>query len=295
MTHGLHRPVIIYASELAACIGLNKYRPVEDVARKIYSRTDPEGYRKALLRNQVKDPLPIQDVIKTLRLEERVDQVVSRQDVDGETLRNDVKDFASEHAVELNAAGLQASDVESLICTERGKRSEDSSITRLEEILRVPIHDRNDKFYKCQIAYDDKNDEAKFVLGGKVDGITQHGHLVEVKNRQYRFFDDVPVYELVQIHAYMFLTGIMECHYVQSFRGQDRTSTLHFDGKFWTESINKAKNFVKGLYILIENQKAQDELLSLGKFCCNNNDELIGENDECIPYKRKNAVVLATG
>jgi hypothetical protein len=42
--------LVVYASELAAAIGLNKYRPVAEVATQVFARMDKHLYEAALKR-----------------------------------------------------------------------------------------------------------------------------------------------------------------------------------------------------------------------------------------------------
>ena len=92
---------------------------------------------------------------------------------------------------------------------------------------------------------DDSNDNddenCRVVLCGRVDGLVnsqsnsngQCNKVVEVKCRRARFFTTIPLYELVQAHAYMFLTRRKSCDVVQKFGQKIQINTLKMDGKFW--------------------------------------------------------------
>jgi len=254
--------ITIYASELSACVGMNKYRSVIDVARKVWCRSDPEGYRRALVRNGTSDPEPVKDILDSLQLTERFSEIVLEKTP--ENVQNRIENMSNEHKMELDFKGVLLSDVTSFVHTERGKLHENISIERIEKTLDVAIKDRNDKFYKRYIDITD-NDGGKYVIGGKVDGITENGYLVEVKNRQYRFFSYIPIYEKVQIHAYMFLTGIDKCKFVQSYNGEDKTEDISFDYKFWNNVKEECSRFVKAIMVLMTDDEAQDDLFSTGK------------------------------
>jgi len=271
--------IAVYASELAACIGMNRYRPVSEAARKVWCRCDPEGYRRALLRNDTSEPEPIADTLQKLQLTETVTNVVEQSTP--ETLAKDVAKLAEENKDSLALEGILLSDVTSFVLTERGKNSEGGSLDRLEKSFNIKIRERNDKFYKRIMTYERADGTIdKFLLGGKVDGITEDGCLVEVKNRQYRLFPDLPPYEKVQIHAYMFLTGITECKYVQSFKGEDVQEILNFDNDFWDMIKNHCIKFVKTISTIMNNEKRQDRLLSLGIFPDADEDDEEDEEDE---------------
>ena len=256
--------IVIYASELAACIGMNKYRPVSQVARKVWCRSDPEGYMKALLRNDTSEPEPIKDTLEKLKLTEKVNSIVNQIQI----VTPEIQTLAQSHETDLSSQGVSVSDLTSHVLTERGKNSEESSLNRLEKTINMKINERNDKFYKRTLSYAESSDDRKYVLGGKVDGITEDGHLVEIKNRQYRIFPELPIYEKVQIHAYMFLTGIVKCKYVQSFKGKDVQEIVEFDEKFWNMMKGKCRAFVKCLEKVMHDESLQDQLISLGVFPC---------------------------
>jgi len=254
--------ISIYASELAACIGMNKYRPVQDVAKKVWSRVDPISYKKALERNEIHEPVPIQDVLQELKLTERVTGVIGQNN--SIAMQTTLRSFLLDHMDEFDSKDVTVEDVTSFVFTERGKNSEEDSLDRVQTRSKIVVRERNAKFYKRYIEYNEG--ESKFMLGGKVDGITEDGCLVEVKNRQYKFFPSIPVYENVQIHAYMFLTDIKSCKFVQSFNGEDREEMVTFDEEFWKKTIDKCTEFVVSLDKLLLDDAIQDQLLSLGVF-----------------------------
>lgn len=272
--------IVIYASELAACVGMNRYRPVSDVARKIWCRSDPEGYRKALLRNETSDLEPVAETLNKLKLTGMVDTIVDHSTP--ESISKEIQTFTRDYQADLTSQGILLSDLTSYVLTQRGKNSEEGSLVRLEKALNVKIGNRNHKFYKRVIPYEENEDGTvrKFMLGGKVDGITEDGHLVEVKNRQYRIFSELPVYEKVQIHAYMFLTGILDCKYVQSFKGHDEQEMVEFEQDFWDTIKNKCCKFVKSLEMVMRNERLQDQLLSLGKFSDADDDDDGDDGDD---------------
>jgi len=69
-------------------------------------------------------------------------------------------------------------------------------------------------------------------LGGRHDGMTKEGRIIEIKTRQRRFLG-TPTYELVQVHAYMFIYGKEEAQIVESWNGETRVHDVPFDPVFW--------------------------------------------------------------
>ena len=87
------------------------------------------------------------------------------------------------------------------------------------------------------------------------------GKIVEVKCRRGRFFDSVPLYELVQIHAYMFLTRRKSCDLVQKFGPHIRITGVEFDKMFWAGVRGRAVAAARALLLVRQSTSHQDALL----------------------------------
>ena len=70
----------------------------------------------------------------------------------------------------------------------------------------------------------------------------KENRVVEVKCRRSRLFDQVPLYEKVQMHAYMFLTRRTCCDLVQKFGENVRITTMLFDEDFWAAVQSRARD-----------------------------------------------------
>jgi hypothetical protein len=81
-------------------------------------------------------------------------------------------------------------------------------------------------------------------LGGKHDGMADGGKVItEIKNRVNRFMG-VPLYERVQIHAYMKIYGVEKGLLIESFKGQRREHIVDFDQNMWDGIVTSACNFL---------------------------------------------------
>jgi hypothetical protein len=92
-------------------------------------------------------------------------------------------------------------------------------------------------------------DGLSVLIGGKHDGITNDGELIEVKTRQHWFLG-VPIYEKVQLHAYMSIFDKKKATLVESFDGQQRTHEVHFDECFWDDVKMRVEDFVREMKLL---------------------------------------------
>ena len=77
----------------------------------------------------------------------------------------------------------------------------------------------------------------RFALFAKIDALQTRADgqqvVVETKQRNSRLFRRVPEYELVQIHACMFLAGLNQGILNESFGGQSLQHPIEFDARLW--------------------------------------------------------------
>ena len=107
------------------------------------------------------------------------------------------------------------------------------------------------------------DDRFEWVLTGRLDGLTEDGEVVEIKNRTKGLFGRIRDYEAVQLQAYIHMTGaqlghLLELHRLTDGRMDYDIKTLPKDPVFMTEFIlgwfTRARNFV------IEVLPARDDL-----------------------------------
>lgn len=238
---GMYRELTIYASELAAVIGKNKYVPVTDAVCKVWKRIDPSGFSEALKRNSV---------YKSTLSSEQQEQLQSLSGVvhrSSESLEKSIK-----NVFDVDEKTLQ--EMKSFVHTETGKKLEKSSIDDFATDTSQTVDYRNDKLFVKEVFRGLK-------ICGKIDGITDTGKIIEMKNRMYRLFKEIPEYEQIQGLAYMFLTGYKEITFIQNFAGQRATEVLDFDQDRWLEIENKLAIFYKNFEYLRRRESFQNAVL----------------------------------
>ncbi len=108
--------------------------------------------------------------------------------------------------------------------------------------------------------------DVKWILGGKIDGITQDNIVVEIKNRIYKLFHEIRDYERPQLHAYMFILGLNKGHLVESMKknGQITMNILedNFDPEYWNNVVlMRLNNFIKLFHLFLENSELKTFIL----------------------------------
>lgn len=110
--------------------------------------------------------------------------------------------------------------------------------TQQEDVVRQAVAERKAKEIKTSDKFRTSSRPLMTVngvdvfLGGRHDGMVD-GKIVEIKTRQRRFLG-TPLYELVQVHAYMHIYGTREALVVESYNGEEREHEVLFDDKLWS-------------------------------------------------------------
>lgn len=94
-------------------------------------------------------------------------------------------------------------------------------------------------------------------LVGYIDGRTENGRIVEIKNRQNRLFGRVPEYERIQVQVYMKLTGTHTCMFIEQYKDKTNEFVIEFNESDWQNIFRDLKSFAKELY---EYQNGEDSI-----------------------------------
>lgn len=237
--------ISVFASQLSSCLSLNRFVTVNESVTKIWKRLNAKSYSKALLRNQKIDPTP---VFLSKEIKEKLFKIDA---VNGVEMSKKIQETLGVEVV----PNKMIDEIKSLIQTEHGTKNEKKSIDMFEKKLDETIGERNERLFTKVIIPNELN------LCGRIDGMTENGTLIEMKNRVYRFFDDIPIYEQVQLQAYMHLTEKSEVKYIQTFKGESRSEIVPFDPSFWESIVSKLVDFNHRFKLLLEDEAYQDAIV----------------------------------
>lgn len=247
----------IFASELAACVGMNKYQSLSEALKKFWARSNKAVYEAALERNSIIEKTVKQELFEKDVINDIQDIIEKDHTLTSSQVETKIKEIFFEKKQDLSKD--LAKQVKSYIHTEKGTRDEEESLDTFEKKINTKIVNRNSKFYKKEFQL--KNGYT-VKIGGKIDGLGVDGSLIEMKNRQYRFFTQIPLYEKIQIHAYMNILDKSECNLVQNFKGQSKYETITFDSTFWNTVLENLSKFTSLYNKIINNESLQDSLLN---------------------------------
>jgi hypothetical protein len=214
--------LVLYASKLAAIAGMNPFVPRQELLDQLRPDAPPVDEKRDVALALAALPEPV-------RL--RVDAAIREGDTDA------VVRAADEARDTLPASA--ASHVVSALFTANGTRSEARIIEGAG--LRSAAGGR---FLVSRDPWFSEVDVDVY-LGGKHDATSADAStIVEVKTRQRRFLG-APLYERVQLHAYMVITGVRSATLVESFRDERREHAVPFDEQLWERVRDAAADFVE--------------------------------------------------
>ena len=90
--------------------------------------------------------------------------------------------------------------IQTEIYTKRGIHGEKDILKQAENDLCVSMKKIETIEYYCF--------ENKLKIGGKADASDNNNHIYEFKKRQRRFFEDIPIYEKIQLEMYLWIYNI---------------------------------------------------------------------------------------
>ena len=159
------------------------------------------------------------------------------------------------------------SSLRQVVACSRGQVGEDAAIKLYEGIKRSKVTHNNAHLFRKHLGTTSFVPQGKLaqdiqvVLVGKVDGFCD-GKLVEVKNRQKRFFDSIPTYEKVQLLAYMFLTDTLEADHVECLDQQVKTRKVEFEPQEFEQITLDALHQARLFAELVHDSLQQDALIA---------------------------------
>ncbi len=265
----LQRPqsIILYASQIAACIGCNRHKKPAEAMEAMWERISPDSYRNALQRtgsttdmDRVHSLAENVDTVKSI-IEESNQTCVHSQDV---AVRYDAASRAIFKLPNLDSEDKKVIDstVKRNLYTNYGTASEHRALVKVRETLGINARP-DDTFYKAHVA---DVDGVALWVGGKIDAITEERLVIEIKNRIRRLFYKVPFYEVVQLQTYLHLLDVSRGAIVECLTTPSDTKInivpIRRDKDLWAETIvPKMKAYVRVLVDLLTNKEFQDAYL----------------------------------
>lgn len=208
-----HDDILVYASELAAFIGMHTHVLQAKAWDSVWDRVD-NGKHKAHIISQINmkvysskqeyvDDLCDKSNIPRMNLKD-VSKKVSTSCKSAEDVNKTVKGLEKQIIPAKQDNPEVYKELKKLIneetCGTYGNTKEKESIKKHEESHYVKVKCKNDKFYYNHYFELDGIKNRKWGIGGRIDGKIGDT-VVEVKNRRYKLFTTPPIYETIQIEC----------------------------------------------------------------------------------------------
>jgi len=229
--------VVIKASEVAACIGLNPFKPASEVTDELWKKYWPETFKGMTKREEAHASLAKSE---------------TAQKILGRAVAFKAKDSTEAHSnyekakkdIE-NDTTLDSADREKVIehlrsrCyTSHGTRSEDRTADKVADETGTTLV-KDNSFYTLPLL--ETEDGTKFYVTGKIDRIeiAPDGSktLVEIKNRTRCLFGSLREYENVQIQVYLRMLGLVRAKLIEQYNNQTGTIEVIRDEEIWDNVI----------------------------------------------------------
>ena len=228
--------ITLRASDVAAIIGRNRYKPRREVFDDMWKKYAPQTFTGKTKRDKAEEALSASETTRAVfatALNTRAKDSTEVQKIFSEALEKvnlDTKLSETQKAEVVD-------HLRSKVYTTHGTRSEDVTSTKVEAEQGVKWS-KDNAFYThevCDIG------GKKYVLVGKIDRIEERPDgsrvLVEIKNRTNRLFGKVVDYEMIQVQVYLHMLGLVHARLVEQYNNQVLSHDITRDEEMWVNVI----------------------------------------------------------
>lgn len=249
----MEESLIINGSDVAAICGLNPYKQTSDTLIEFIRKNNPDVF-EIISRYSPDDcihwkkraKMATENAQCTIR-----DAVQSNEKL--EELKDEIRKTSNAEDVVKNVQAITAE-----VYTRRGSAEEKASIDKYEQVSQSSVTERNSTLLTTMIWIDENT---KCEIRGMIDGI-EADKVFEHKRRQRRLFNRVPIYENVQCHVYMKMTGLMHAKLLETFQEEAKSHIIRFDDTLWDDIVRRIKIFIvyyhKIVGLLFNSESAAD-------------------------------------
>ena len=228
--------IVLKASDVAAILGRNQYKPRQDVLNDLWKKYAPQTFTGKTKKDKADEALSVSSEAQAVLATALNTKAKDSHDVQKifsealEKVNSDTKLNATQKAE-------VAEHLRSKVYTTHGTRSEDKTAEKVaiqENVSWV----KDNAFYThdvCELG------DKKFVVVGKIDRIEERPDgskvLVEIKNRANRLFRKVPEYEMIQVQMYLQMLGLAHARLVEQYNNQVASHDITRDEEMWANVI----------------------------------------------------------
>lgn len=251
------KKITVNASDLAKITGHNKFETIDIYVDKLLSKngiiqkyipkTNIERHLLSLKSaelNSIKKELKLDKTVNISEIELSLKKLIKC--VNQEKTEDKSKSLLQEKLKETPLIEkLLKQSIEKDTRITRGNIRENSALNKTQTKINMNIVERNSKFYSRELF---RSDKCIINLLGKIDGMINENNvkkIVETKNRRNKLFGTIPMYEKVQLEAYMYLTNLESSIHIENYNESQNIQEYEHNNEFWSECLTKTKDFMK--------------------------------------------------
>ena len=262
--------ICLFVSQLATCLGLDKYRGVDDALEAVWKRLDPasltSAYRRCSrtshadqMRAAISQDVDIVGAVRTFASSVSV--------ADSEDTQRMANGLANEYGAKYGENTRQVQqEIRSSIYTTYGTAFEPKVFNALNgrNTFGVEIV-KDNRFHSLSMGV---VDGVHWYIGGRIDAAFVDGSaIVEIKTRVYRLFRCIRPHDMMQVQAYMQLLGVDRGYLVECFHRQSDLDlcvlAAYRDDSTWESFVRpRLTAFIRVLLSLLRDTARQDALVT---------------------------------
>lgn len=228
--------VVLKASEVAAILGKNPYKPRQEVFDELWKKYSPGTFLGKTKRDKAEEALSVSETAQNV-----LKSALSVKAVNSEHVQKVFSEAKEAINSDSKLSDTQKAEViehlRSKVYTTHGTRSEDKTSDKMEVEQNVRLV-KDNSFYNYEVI---TLGDVKFVVTGKIDRIEEREDgsriLVEIKNRTNRLFRRVVEYEFIQVQVYLQMLGLIHARLVEQYNNQVLSHDITRDEELWINEI----------------------------------------------------------
>lgn len=250
--------LLLYASEIAIITGNNKYQKLSDYLIKLWSKFDNNDFKDCVLQLEQKHKVKFvenNDIQNIKNIEEKCGVSIQKQlnSIKNNTKnsdeviqkRNELLKNIDDKVMDKTMKKQLKKSVENITNTNYGIVNED-------KVLNVYSKNNHLIVYKI-CAFQKRKITKNLYIGGKIDGLTENGEIVEIKNRMYKLFYKMRDYEKIQLQSYLHIFKLNRGFLVENHNQNINVLEEIYDKQFMDNIIHKLKQFEIFFYDFMNN------------------------------------------
>ena len=231
--------IVIKASDVAAIIGKNKFKPCEDVFHEMWKKYSPQNFNSKTKLDVAKESMKKSDTAYEIVEQARKKKAKNSTEAQ-ETFKEAEKKIQSDQKLTDEDKKTVIDHLKSQVYTIHGTRNEDQTAEKTGLELK-----KDNTFYSLYIA---THEERDYVVVGRVDRIETLPDgsqiLVEIKNRTNKLFRRVYPSEYTQVQVYLDMLNLQKAKLIEQYNDEINTMEVERDKEFFeTEVVPKLEDF----------------------------------------------------